>query len=92
MVNKKIIFLLSSLLVLDSCIYAGEGDKGNNENPAKKQNTSDSPNESEEQECSDLYESEEDKYSEYLWECLINVEDSSSRFPEACRRLQDLIN
>jgi hypothetical protein len=76
MVNKKIIFLLSSLLVLDSCIYAGEGDKGNNENPAKKQNTSDSPNESDEQ-----------KYSEYLWEWLINVEDSSSSFPEACHRL-----
>ena len=37
MANKKIILLLSSLLVLDNCIYAGEGEK-----PAKKQKTLDS--------------------------------------------------
>ena len=42
MVNKKIIILLSSLLVLDNCIYASEGDNGNDEKLEKRSRSLDS--------------------------------------------------
>ena len=85
MVNKKIIFLLSSLLVLDNCIYAGEGEK-----PAKKQKTSDnseSENSGDESD-SDSSPTEHDwdsSPSMRLWESLIEGDRDS--FPAFCRRL-----
>ena len=42
MVNKKIIILLSSLLVLDNCIYASEGDKSDYKISKKRSRSSDS--------------------------------------------------
>ena len=85
MVNKKIIFLLSSLLVLDNCIYAGEGEK-----PAKKQKTSDnseSENSGDESD-SDSSPTEHDwdsSPSMRLWESLIEGDRDS--FPAFCSRL-----
>ena len=42
MVNKKIIILLSSLFVLDKCIYASEGDKSDYKISKKRSRSSDS--------------------------------------------------